>query len=143
MAVERLVADASFVLEALLPSLESWRRGAVELIERIALRDIEAHAPWVFSVELAHVATRAVRGKRLPADAAAIFLARIDGLRGLRVDPAGGVSASLVLHESAIAWHVGAYDAIYLDLAARLGVPVATRDRGMATAARSAGVALY
>ena len=51
--------------------------------------------------------------------------------------------ASSALHRAAMAWHAGAYDAICLDLARRLDVPIATRDRGMAAAARSAGVSVF
>jgi len=39
--------------------------------------------------------------------------------------------------------HLSAYDAAYLVLAERLGVPLATLDDKLATACKSAGVALH
>ena len=38
--------------------------------------------------EFAHLTTRGVRGRRVPGDEAGMFPARIEGLRGLRIDPA-------------------------------------------------------
>ena len=140
MAAERLVLDASFALEALLPSSEKWRRDAVNMIAAIAAHDIEACVPWIFFAELAHVVTRSVRGRKVDGRVAADFLREVDVL-SLRVDPAE--AGSLVLHQAALRWHAGAYDTIYLDLAARLAVPIATRDRGIITAAHAFGVPVY
>lgn len=140
MAAERLVLDASYALEAILPSSEKWRREALEMIAAIAAHDVEAHVPWVFFAELANVVTRSVRGRRVDDRAAADFLREIDVL-SLRVDPAE--LGSLALHQAAMTWHAGAYDAIYLDLAARLAVPIATRDRGIVTAAHAFGVPVH
>ena len=140
MAAEPLVLDASFVLEAILPTSEKWRFEAVDMIAAIAAHDIEAHVPWVFFAELANVVTRSVRGRRVDGGVAADFLLEVDAL-SLRVDPPE--AGSLALHQAALRWHAGAYDAIYLDLAARLAVPIATRDGGMAAAARAGGVATF
>ena len=140
MAAERLVLDASYALEAILPSSEKWRQEALEMIAAIAVHDIEAHVPWVFFAELAHVVTRSVRGRRVDSRVAADFLLEVDVL-SLRVDPAE--AGSLALHQAALRWHAGAYDTIYLDLAARLAAPIATRDRGIITAAHAFGVPIY
>ncbi len=140
MATDRLVLDSSFALEAILPTSEKWRREAVDLIEAIATRDIDARVPWLFFAELANVVTRRVRSRNLDSESAMGFLERIDSL-ALHVDLT--LEQSLVLHSAAMKWHCGAYDAIYLDLAMRMAIPVATRDRGMVTAARAAGVAIF
>ena len=140
MAAERLVFGASYALEALLPSVEKWRQEALERVAAIAAHDIEAHVPWVFFAELANVITRSVRGRRVDGRVAADFLREIDVL-SLRVDPAE--LGSLALHQAAMTWHAGAYDAIYLDLAARLVTPIATRDRGIITAAHTFGMPVY
>ena len=140
MAASQLVLDASYTLEAILPSSEKWRSEAVEVIEAIAAGEVEARVPWIFFAELAYVATSRMRGRQLDAAAALGFLRRIDSL-GLRVE--AGDQRSVALHMSAIAWHAGAYDAIYLELARRSAAPIATRDRGMTSAARVRGVALF
>ena len=140
MAAEPLVLDASFVLEAILPTSEKWRFEAIDMIAAIAAHDIEAHVPWIFFAELANIVTRSVRGRRVDSRIAADFLLEVDAL-SLRVDPPD--AGSLALHRAALRWHAGAYDAIYLDLAVRLAAPLATRDRGMATAARAAGVSMF
>lgn len=104
MAGERLVLDSGFVLEAVLASSEKWRREAVEMIEAIAVRDVDARVLWLFFAELAQVVTRNVRGRRLDRDEGQAFLAQIDAL------------------------------ALHVDL---------TLDRGMASAARAAGIAIF
>lgn len=140
MATERLVVDSNYVLEAVLPTTEKWRREAVDLVERIASRDIDARVPWIFFAELTSVVTRRVRGRQLDPDDALAFLDRIDSL-GMHVDLTLEQSGSL--HGAAMLWNAGAYDAIYLDVAKRMAIPVATRDKGMIAAARMAGVDVF
>ena len=140
MASERLVLDASYVLEAILPTSGTWQFEAFDSMDRIASGDIEAHVPWVFFAEVAATVTRKTRGGRVDPQDALAFLLQVDAL-GLHVDPPG--ARSLALHQAALRWHAGAYDAIYLDLAARLAAALATRDGGMATAARAAGVSMF
>lgn len=141
MAVE-LVLDASYALEAVLPSSLQKQLEAFRLLEAIGRRDVVAHVPWVFFVELAYVATKAARAQvpRLTTADAARFLGQMDAL-GLEVDAAD--QGSLTLHQAALRWHAGAYDAIYLDLAERLAAPLATHDRGVMAAARTFGVTVF
>jgi predicted nucleic acid-binding protein len=49
----------------------------------------------------------------------------------------------IALHATAQRWQCGAYDGIDLDLAQRMRLALATRDRGLVTAARAAGVPTY
>lgn len=140
MASEQLVLDASYVLEVILPTSSMWQLDAFDLMDRIAGGEVEARVPWVFFAEVAATVTRKTRGGRIDAQDALDFLQRVDAL-GLQVEPPA--SRSLAMNQAALRWHAGAYDAIYLDLAARSAAPVATRDQGMATAARAAGVATF
>ena len=140
MASERLVLDASYVLEAILPTSSEWQLEAFNLMDRIADRDVDARVPWLFFAEVAGTVTRKTRGHRIDPHDALEFLERIDSLP-MHVDLT--LEQSRSLHSAAMQWHCGAYDAIYLDVAKRMAIPVATRDRGMITAARAAGVAIF
>jgi predicted nucleic acid-binding protein len=55
-------------------------------------------------------------------------------------EPAGRTSASLA--QIARPYQLSAYDAVYLDLADRLGLPLFTRDNNLRSAAARAGVPL-
>jgi predicted nucleic acid-binding protein len=140
MASERLVVDASFVIEALLPTSSEWQSEAFDLLDRIATRDIDARVPWIFFAELAAVVTKKTRSRRLDPQDASDFLERIDAL-GMHVDLT--LEQSQSLHLAAMHWNCGAYDSIYIDAAYRMAVPLATRDRGMIAAARLIGVPVF
>jgi predicted nucleic acid-binding protein len=78
------------------------------------------------------------RGRIRPAESAA-FVAMIEELP-IVADRAAGARA---LHETmslAREHRLSAYNAAYLELAMRLGLPLATRDRSLGAAAERAGV---
>lgn len=140
MASERLVLDASYVIEAILPTSKGWQIEAFDMMDRIAERDVDARVPWIFFAEVAALVTRKVRARRLAADDGREFLERVDAL-AMHVDLT--LEQSAALHGAAMHWNCGAYDAVYVDVASRMAVPLATRDRGMAAAARMAGVQVF
>ena len=140
MASERLVIDASYVLEAILPTSRQWQSEAFDLMDRIATRDIDARVPWIFFAEVASVVTRAARGKRIDLQDAVEFMQRVDSL-GMHVDLT--IEQSYGLHSAAEHWGSGVYDAIYIDCAKRMAVPVATRDKGMIAAVGRASVPIF
>lgn len=140
MATERLVLDASFALEAILPTSAAWQSEAFDLFDRIASQDVEARVPLLFFAEVAAVVTRKVRGRRLDDAEAAEFLLQLDAL-GLHIDLS--LDGALQLYTQARQWQAGAYDAIYLATAKGMDIPIATRDGGMIAAARAAGVTVY
>ena len=81
------------------------------------------------------------RRRRISAAKSATFIAMLEELP-IVADPASG---SRSLHETtslAREHRLSAYDAAYLELAMRLGHPLATGDRALAAAATRAGVAL-
>jgi len=137
MASDRLVLDASYVLEAIVPTSAQWQDEALDMLDRIGSGDVDARVPWVFFAEVASFVTRRVRGRRLDIEYARDFLARIDGL-GMHVDLT--LDGAGQLFANAMSWNAGASDGLYIDAARRMAVPIATRDRGMITAARAAGV---
>lgn len=140
MASERLVVDASYLIEAIAPTSAQWQTDAFDLIDRIASGDVEARVPWLFFAEVAQVVTKRVRGRRTDPSDARDFLQTLDGL-GMHVDLS--LDGAGQLHAQAMRWNAGAYDAVYVDAASRMAVPIATRDRGMRAACKAAGVALF
>ena len=133
----RFVIDASSVL--------SWcfedesGPAADALIEQVATSG--AAVPGLWSLEIANgLVIGERRGRIKPADTAA-FVAMIEQLP-IVADRATGTRA---LHETlSLAREHGltAYDAAYLELAMRLGLPLATDDRRLGAAAQRAGVVL-
>ena len=109
------------------------------LIEQVAAKG--AAVPGLWSLEVANGLVAGERRRRIsPADSAA-FVAMIEELP-IVADQATGARA---LHETmslARAHRLTAYDAAYLELAMRLGVPLATGDRALAAAAARTGVVL-
>jgi len=100
----------------------------------------EILVPAIWSAEMANVFWAAERRGRIAAadaDAALAALARLP----IRVD-SGSPDAPQRLLSVARARNLSAYDAAYLELAIRKGVPLATLDRLLGEAARAAGVEL-
>lgn len=132
-----LVLDASSVLAWCFEDESGPQADA--LVDRVVAEG--AAVPGLWPLELANGLVSGERRRRIsPADSAA-FVAMIEDLP-IDADPATGVRA---LHETislAREHRLSVYDAAYLELAMRLGLPLATGDRSLAAAARRAGVAL-
>ena len=106
-----------------------------------ALQDREALVPALFLWEVANVLLGAEKRGRLSQADRVSFLRLLEEL-GLVIDPA----------DSGVIWHdltnlasqteLTSYDAAYLELALREGVPLASTDRALQRAARSCGVQL-
>jgi predicted nucleic acid-binding protein len=95
--------------------------------------------PSLWEVEFANVIAVMVRRAVLPRHQATVVLHRAEQLQ-LEVDrDAVSPRALFGLTER---HRITAYDAAYLELAARRGLPLATRDDKLSRAARAAGVAL-
>jgi predicted nucleic acid-binding protein len=111
---------------------------------RTLLRDAETatiHVPGLWYVEVTNVLLQAERRKRLSMAQVSAFLGLLAGLE-FEVDLEHMDSASVALLELAHRHRLTAYDALYLDLAMRLGVPLATRDKDLVRAAARVGVAV-
>jgi predicted nucleic acid-binding protein len=132
-----LVIDASAVLAWCFEDEGGPETDA--LIERVAAEG--AAAPEVWSLEVANgLVMGERRGRIKPAESAA-FAAMVEELP-IVADQATGARA---LHETmslAREHGLSAYDAAYLELAMRLGLPLATGDRSLGAAAERAGVVL-
>ncbi len=100
-----------------------------------------AEVPSLWHLELANALASSERKRRITPARASEFIALIGGLP-IEVDeetPRRALSAVLDLARSE---GLSAYDASYLELAMRRGVPLATKDDDLARAARRVGVAL-
>jgi predicted nucleic acid-binding protein len=135
--VLRLVLDVSAVGGW---CFEDERTAASEaLLAR--LPDCELCVPGLFLWELANVLLMAERRSRITAADRSSFLALITAL-DLRLDPA---DPTVIWHDVlnlAERHHLTAYDAAYLELAMRWGLPLASRDAALGAAARAAGLEL-
>jgi predicted nucleic acid-binding protein len=130
-----LVIDASSVLAWCFEDESGPEADA--LIEKVAAEG--AAVPGVWSLEIANGLVMAERRGRIKPAESVAFAAMIEELP-IVADRATGARA---LHETmslARAHRLTAYDAAYLDLAMRLGLPLASGDRKLAAAAERVGV---
>jgi len=107
-------------------------------IDRRAERE-QPLVPALWEVEFANVMAALLRRQVLARHQAAAILSRAERLE-LGVDRAA--VSPRALFELTDRHGISAYDAAYLELAARRGLPLATRDANLARAARAAGVFL-
>lgn len=99
-------------------------------------------AAHIWPLEVVNGLVVAERRDRLDAAGADRFLELLASLP-VAVDPSGAARVFSAVREAARAHGLSAYEAAYLELAARLACPLATLDERLARAAAAAGVALY
>ena len=110
---------------------------ADRLLDRL---DVEtAVVPIVWHLEVANVIAIAERRGRVTAARSAQFIAQLEALR-ISVDEGATVRAFGRILQLARTETLTAYDAAYLELAMRLGVPLASKDRDLCAAAERVGV---
>ena len=130
-----VVPDVSAILAQALDDEDATFAEAV--IEYIA--EHEAIVPTLFWYESRTVLVMAERRKRISAVRTAAFLSDLALLPFLVDDlPREGSVLDLARRRS-----LTVYDATYLELAQRRGVPLATLDQALAAAAKKEGVALF
>ena len=103
------------------------------------LRADAAAVPNLWHVEIANVLALAERRRRITAADAAQFIALLDELE-IDVDEETRNRAFTRILDLARQQRLTAYDAAYLELAMRLGVPLASKDRDLCDAAERVGV---
>ena len=130
----------SFVLDASVAACWAFddedHPKAAEALDR--LRNEEAHAPSLWRLEVYNVLLVNERRGRISEADARLYLASLRRLP-IRLD---FEPAEAELLRLARTYGLSAYDAAYLELAVRLGQPLATLDRHLAEAASSAGAAV-
>jgi len=105
------------------------------------LIDSEARGPSIWPLEVANVLLVAERRGRLRAADSARFLQLLGGLP-VTVEETDRPRAHGSVLELARRTGLSSHDAAYLELAMRLGAPLATRDQGVRAAAVAEGVPL-
>ncbi|MEO6363889.1 MAG: type II toxin-antitoxin system VapC family toxin [Caldimonas sp.] len=127
------VVDASFSAAWFLPDEATPQTEAA--LQATATRDVWVPAIWL--LEMGNLLLSAQRRKRITADKRRELAAAAGALR-LRVDRE---PVSMIALDGMAAEHgLTPYDAAYLELALRRGLPLATRDKAMSKAIGQAGV---
>lgn len=98
------------------------------------------HVPFIFRAEFANGLTMAARRRRIDSSERSAALAFLETLQ-LVHDTEGPTRLDHTI-ELADRHDLTVYDALYLELAQRTRLPLATLDRKLAAAARQSGVAL-
>jgi len=132
------VLDASLTLAWGFDEAETdYTRAVLEqVLEHVVM------APSVWPLEVANAAVMAARRRRIDDSE---VRALIELVRGLDVEVDGQAHRVAFDDVATLAQQhtLTSYDAAYLELALRMGAPLATVDAGLARAARAAGVQLF
>jgi predicted nucleic acid-binding protein len=130
------VLDASFALALVLPDETP---PPDDMISTIVNEGVLVPAHW--PSEIVNACVMAIRRGRLTRDEIMRALGDIAALN-VEIAPADALDRSGALVERATRHGLSVYDTAYLELAERRNLPLATRDRRLAEAARSANVIL-
>jgi len=130
-----LVIDASILAAWFLDEKSDPRvEAAFDTVARI-----ETLAPTLFFYEIRNALLVSERRNRITEAMSAAFLRDL-GLLPIRLEPAGDSASLMTLARRR---KLTVYDAAYLELAKREGLPLATLDRALEKAAAAEGVALF
>jgi predicted nucleic acid-binding protein len=130
-----LVVDASMTIAWL---FAAERTAGPKLVLRRVVTE-GAVVPSLWRLEVANVLRNAVRRQRCPADYAERSLARL-GRLPFAVDAETDRRAWSGTRQLALAHDLTLYDAAYLELAVRLGCPLASRDTALIKAGERSGL---
>jgi predicted nucleic acid-binding protein len=133
----KCVVDASFIASVLLPDESSSKSTAV----LAKLAGERAVSPAFLQLEITNVLLISERRKRITGVETTQLLGFFDGLPISLQAESSAEHRAKVLH-LAQKHQLTAYDAVYLELAVRLAVPLLTLDAALGKAAKVEGVAL-
>jgi predicted nucleic acid-binding protein len=135
--VSAFVLDASVALSWCFPDEAS--RATEALLGQVGTNG--ALVPDIWPLEVANVVLQASRAKRIDLERVAQFFAMLAALP-VETDTEAGGRAFGAIYGIAAEEGLTVYDAAYLDLARRRRLPLATKDKDLARAARRNGVKL-
>jgi predicted nucleic acid-binding protein len=133
-----LVLDASMALAWCFEDEQTEESDAV--LRALASEDVSVPAVWSF--EISNAALKGLRRNRLTSADIVSFLRTLEPLYIRHHEPLESASIEDLI-SLARTYNLSAYDASYLDLALRLGLPLATLDVRLREAADQAGVPLF
>ena len=113
---------------------------AEDVLERMAAGEA-AIVPVLWRYELGAVLAKAERKGTVTAQKAADFVAATRFLN-ITIDHDGIDQVQTEVYRLAVAWRLTGYDAVYLELALRKNLPLATLDQELAQACHAAGGAV-
>jgi predicted nucleic acid-binding protein len=133
-----IVVDASVALAWCFPDEASAYADGV----LVALEGRTVIVPAVWALEIANALLVAERRKRVKQQGVRRFVELLGGLTIIEHSQTVADTVSHVL-PLARAYNLSAYDAAYLDVAVRQAAPLATLDRALQKAGRSAGLKIF
>ena len=136
------VLDASVALSWLLEDAGAGQAYASAVFDVLGDAEVQAHVPVTWGLELANVIAKSEGRNALPPARSQAFLASIEAAPIL----CDSATEKKSLHETldlARRYRLSSYDASYLELALRSGLPLATLDTDLRRAASAAGVKLF
>ncbi len=113
---------------------------AESILDRLAAGE-EAEAPILWYYQASSVLSRAQTRGMLTGRKADEFIIELQSL-SIRCDPQSAARVFPDVHQLALTYRLTSYDAAYLELALRRGLPIATLDDDLRRASKSAGVAV-
>jgi predicted nucleic acid-binding protein len=139
--MNKYILDNSVAMRWLLASEKKADQAYAEAVLQ-SLVDAEAVVPDLWHLEAANVLLGAEKRGELEAGEVEGFIAQLERLP-ISVD---SLTSNQVFSRTlglARAYKLSSYDAAYLELALREGLPLASLDKGLIKAAKKAGVSIY
>ncbi len=134
--MSRFILDASVTL---CWCFENQATQYSETVCEMLARGDEANVPFIWPLEVANVLILAERKKTLKLAQVTGFLEELSAWP-IHVDTVGVDRAFQQILSTARRHNLSTYDAAYLELAMREGLPLATLDNGLKRAAKAVGV---
>ncbi len=135
------VLDNSVAMRWILSSQKKNDQAYAETVLH-SLAEVDAVAPNLWHLEAANVLLSAERRGELETGEVERFIAQLENLP-IRVDPMTAHQAFSRILSLSRAYKLSSYDAAYLELAIREGLPLATLDKDLKKAAKQVDVELY
>jgi len=139
--VNRYVLDNSVAMRWLLVSQKKADQTYAEKVLQ-SLVEAEAVVPHLWHLEAANVLLGAEKRGELETGEVERFIAQLESLP-IQVDPLTAHQAFSRTLGLSRAYKLSSYDAAYLELSIREGLPLATLDKDLRKAAKQADVPLY
>ena len=139
--MKEFVLDNSVVMRWLLESPKKSDQVYAEKVLRCLITE-KALVPNLWHLEASNILLGAEKRGQVSVGEVEGFIAQLENLP-IRVDPLTSHSAFSRTMSLARAYNLSSYDAAYLELAVREGVPLASLDKNLIKAAKKAKVEIY